>query len=61
MTEGVTKEAKKSQLLDSGLSTKVDILGNPYIVQLKCDGDENFGFLTLLTPYFLEKLLWLII
>ncbi len=61
MTDGVTKEARKSQLLDSGLSTKVDILANPYIVQLKCDGDEILGFLTLLTPYFREKLLWLII
>ena len=61
MTDGVTKEARKIQLLDSGLSTKVDILENPYIVQLKCDGDETLGFLTLLTPYFQEKLLWLII
>jgi hypothetical protein len=57
----MTKEAKKSLLLDLGLSTKVDILENPYIVQLKCDGDGNFGFLNLLTPYFQEKFLWLII
>ena len=28
MTDGVTKEASVSQLLDSGLSAKVDNLGN---------------------------------
>ena len=31
MTDGVTEKASKSQLLDSGLSTKVDILANPYV------------------------------
>ena len=41
MTDGVTKEANKSQLLDSGLSTKVNMQGNPHIVRLKCDGDES--------------------
>ena len=25
--------------MDSGLSTKVDKKGNPFIVQLKCDGE----------------------
>ena len=39
MTDGVTKKVSKSQLLDSGLSTKVCILANPYTVQLKCDGE----------------------
>ena len=57
----MTKKAKLSQLLDSGLSTKTDILANPYIVQLKCDGEENFGFLSQLKPSFQEKFLWLII
>ena len=38
MTEGVTEKAKTSQLLDSGLSTKVYKLGNPFIVKLKCYG-----------------------
>ena len=32
MTDGVTKEANVSQLLDSGLSVKVDNLGNLVIV-----------------------------
>ena len=32
MTDGVTKKDIKSQLLDSGLSTKVNVLANPYIV-----------------------------
>ena len=41
MTDGVTKEANKSQLLDSGLSTKVYMQGNPHIDRLKCDGDEG--------------------
>ena len=40
MTDGVTKEANKSQLLDSGLSTKVCILANPYTIKLKCDGED---------------------
>ncbi len=40
MTDGVTKKVNKSLLLDLGLSTKVDILANPYILRLKCDGDE---------------------
>ena len=33
MTDGVTKKAIRSQLLDSGLSTKVYILANPYIIK----------------------------
>ena len=41
MTDGVTKKASKSQLLDSGLSTKIYILANPYIVKLKCDDEES--------------------
>ncbi len=57
----MTEEAKKSPLLDLGLSTKVDILANPYIVRLKCYDDGNFGFLNLLTPCLQEKFLWLII
>ncbi len=39
MTDGVTKKANKSLLLDLGLSTKVYVLANPYIVMLKCDGE----------------------
>ncbi len=38
MTDGMTKKAKRSQLLDSGLNTKVYKLGNPFIVKLKCYG-----------------------
>jgi hypothetical protein len=57
MTDGVTKKAKKSQLLDSGLSVKIDILVNLYIVMLKRDGVEILGFLSLLKLCFQEKLL----
>ena len=57
----MTKEAKKSLLLDLGPSIKADMLVNPHILRLKCDGDENFGSLNLLTPNFQEKLLGLII
>ena len=39
MTEGVTEKAKGSQLMDSGLSTKVYKLGNPFVGKLKCDGE----------------------
>ena len=35
MTEGMTKKANYGWLLDSGLSTKVYKLGNPFIVKLK--------------------------
>ena len=61
MTDGVTEKANESQLSDSGLSTQVYILANPYVVKLKCDGDEVFGLLNLMTPCFQEKLLGLII
>ena len=37
----MTEKAKKGQLLDFGLNTKVCILENPYTVQLKCDGEDN--------------------
>ena len=57
----MTEKVRKSQLLDSGLSTKTDMQVNPYIVQLKCYGDETLGFLSQLTPFFQEKFLWLII
>ena len=40
MTDGMTKKARRSQLLDSGLSTKACIKANPYTVKLKCDGEE---------------------
>ena len=40
MTDGVTKKANKSQLLDFGLSTKIYTLANPCIVKLKCDGED---------------------
>jgi hypothetical protein len=39
MTDGVTEKAKKSQLMDSGLSTKVYNLGNLVIDKLKCYGE----------------------
>ena len=39
MTDGVTEKARKSQLLDSGLSIKVYNLANPVIVKLKCYGE----------------------
>ena len=38
MTDGMTEKAKKSQLMDSGLSTKDSIKENPYTIHLKCDG-----------------------
>ena len=41
MTDGVTKEANKCLLLDSGLSTKAYMYGNPHIGRLKCDGEES--------------------
>ena len=44
MTDGVTEKANESQLSDSGLSTKVYILANPYVGKLKCDGDESSDF-----------------
>ena len=40
MTDGVTKKANKSRLLDFGLSTKIYMLENPHIVKLKCDDEE---------------------
>ena len=39
MTDGVTEKDRKSQLLDSGLSTKAYKLGNLFIIKLKCDGE----------------------
>ena len=60
MTDGVTEKDSKSLLLDLGLSTKVYILANPYVVKLKCDGDEVLGPLSFVTPRFQEKLLGLI-
>ena len=39
MTDGVTEKVRKSQLLDSGLSTKAYKLGNLFIIKLKCDGE----------------------
>ena len=30
MTDGVTKKVSRSQLMDSGLSTKASIKANPY-------------------------------
>ena len=35
MTDGVTKKVSKSLLLDLGLSTKIYILANPYIVKIE--------------------------
>ena len=41
MTDGVTEKARESQLMDSGLSTKVYKKGNLFIEQLKCDDDDS--------------------
>ena len=35
----MTEKVRKSQLLDSGLSTKAYKLGNLFIIKLKCDGE----------------------
>ena len=37
----MTEKARKSQLLDSGLSTKSCIKANPYTIQMKCDGEGS--------------------
>ena len=37
----MTEKARKSQLLDFGLNTKVCILANPYTIQLKCDDEVS--------------------
>ena len=37
----MTEKDRKGQLLDFGLNTKACILGNPYTVRLKCDGEVN--------------------
>ena len=37
----MTEEANWSQLLDSGISTKVYKLGNPFVGKLKCDGEAR--------------------
>ena len=36
----MTEKARKGQLLDFGLSTKVCMLENPYTDKLKCDGED---------------------
>ena len=36
----MTKEAIKSQLLDSGINTKVYKLGNPFVGKLKYDVED---------------------
>ena len=35
----MTEKGNLSQLLDSGLSTKIYKLGNPFVVKLKYDGE----------------------
>ena len=37
----MTEKARKSQLLDSGLSAKANMQGNPHIVKLKRDGEGS--------------------
>ena len=37
----MTEKANESQLSDVGLSTKVNILANPYTIQLKCDDEDS--------------------
>ena len=49
MTDGVTEKASRSQLMDSGLSTKVCMLENPYTKQLKCDGEGSSDRTEVLT------------
>ena len=44
----MTKEANKSPLLDSGLSTKAYMLGNPHIDRLKCDGEGDSNIAEIL-------------
>ena len=39
MTDGVTKKANVSQLLNSGLNVKTYELANPFIIKLKRDGE----------------------
>ncbi len=39
MTDGVTEKVSKSQLLDSGLSTKLYNQANPIVGKVKCDGE----------------------
>ncbi len=39
----MTEKAKRSQLMDSGLSTKVYNLGNPVVGKLKCDGEAVYS------------------
>ena len=48
MTDGMTEKARRSQLLDSGLSTKESILVNPYTILLKCDGEVSLRTIELL-------------
>ena len=43
MTDGVTEKARRSQLMDSGLITKVYNLGNPVVSKLKCDGEAVYS------------------
>ena len=37
----MTEKARRSQLMDSGLSTKSSIKANPYTIQMKCDGEGS--------------------
>ena len=43
----MTEKARKGQLLDFGLSTKVCIMVNPYTVQLKCDGEDDINVIEI--------------
>ena len=43
MTDGVTEKARKSQLMDSGLNTKVYNQENPIVGKLKCDGEAVYS------------------
>ena len=57
MTDGMTEKARRSRLLDSGLSTKAYKLGNPFIVRLKYDDVLQQCSGSPLTPRFQEKFL----
>ena len=57
----MTEKASKSQLLDSGLSTKPYKCGNQLIDRVKCDGVIPKGIGSLMTPSSQEKFLGLII
>ena len=51
----MTEKARKGQLLDFGLSTKVCLMVNPYTVQLKCDGEDDSNVIEIFWRYASKK------